>query len=140
MPAPLRPASIIFATFVLVGCHDAKRKVSADEAREVLGSEVVAQIPRWIRAEHLPPRARPGAHVFATSGCTTCHTYAGSGATNVGARDLSSAGRRHGARFLERYVAHPERYGNGVMPSFAALGRRRLHQLGIFLAASRGTR
>ena len=42
--------------------------------------------------------------------------------------------------FFERYVADPRRFGNRVMPRFANLGRERLHDLAVFLAASKGPR
>jgi hypothetical protein len=38
-------------------------------------------VPRWILVEHLPHAAVPGAELFATAGCTACHTYAGGGTT-----------------------------------------------------------
>src|SRR5436309_2025925 len=64
-------------------------------AHETLASQVTRDIPRWIAQEHLPPRAQPGARIFATAGCTACHTYDGSGGSNLGAPDLTSIGRRH---------------------------------------------
>ena len=48
-------------------------------AQEALASEVKQNIPRWIKDEKLPPAARPGVELFATSGCTACHTYDGAG-------------------------------------------------------------
>jgi mono/diheme cytochrome c family protein len=93
-----------------------------------------------VRVEKLPPAAVRGAHLFAQSGCTACHTYLGAGSSNLGAPDLSAAARRHGVRFFERFVADPSRFGNNVMPRFAALGRVNLHRLAVFLAASKGPR
>ena len=107
---------------------------------EALASEVVRDVPRWGRVERLPAGAVAGARLFATSGCTACHTYLGAGSSNLGGRDLSAVGRRHGVRFFERFVAQPARFGNAVMPRFAALGRTNLHRLAIFLAASKGRR
>jgi hypothetical protein len=141
VPAPLSAASIILGTFVFAGCsHHGEQKVSRVPPREVLGSEILADVPRWVRTVRLPKRALAGARIFATSGCTNCHTYAHIGARNLGARDLTDAGRKHGVQFFERYVAHPHRFGNDVMPAFAVLGRRRLHHVAVFLAASRGER
>ena len=37
----------------------------------------------------------PGRQESSTRGCTACHTYDGSGGTNLGAPDLTSIGRRH---------------------------------------------
>jgi cytochrome c2 len=126
---------------MLMGCRDdAKRKAARSTAREALASEVIAQVPRWVRLERIPKRARAGARIFATSGCTACHTYLGTGSRNLGGTDLSSAGRRHGVRFFERYIANPAGFQNDVMPPFGVLGRPRVHELGLFLATSRGRR
>ena len=38
-----------------------------------------SDVPRWIKVEHLPTKAIPGAELFAAAGCTACHTYAGVG-------------------------------------------------------------
>jgi mono/diheme cytochrome c family protein len=123
----------------VAGCRDEpKRVVSRNAAREALSSQTVRHVPAWARSERLPKRALPGARLFALSGCTNCHTYLGAGARNLGAPDLSSVGLHHGRRYFERYVAHPARFGNDVMPPFAALGARKLRQLAIFLSASKG--
>jgi hypothetical protein len=136
------PLALVFgaALILLAGCAHAQRRAATTKraALEALRSEVVDEIPRWMRENRLPARTRPGAIVFATSGCTACHTYLGPGTRNLGARDLSAAGRSHGSRFFARYVANPARFEDQVMPSFAGLGRRRLHELGLFLAASKG--
>jgi len=58
----------------------------------------------------------------------------------TGGGHASAVGRRHGIRFLEGYVAHPERFANEVMRHFDALGGRKLHQLAVFLADSKGRR
>lgn len=119
MAAPLCAALLMLAALVAVGCGGSKPESEGPEG--------------W----DLPASARPGAQVFRASGCTNCHTYRGSGSRNVGGSDLTTVGRRHGRRFFERFVAHPEAFGNDVMPPFSALGRQRLRQLAIFLAASK---
>jgi hypothetical protein len=98
------------------------------------------EVPRWINVEHLPKKAIPGAVLFETAGCTTCHTYAGSGSSNLGAPDLTSIGRRHlGTGFQIAHLRCPSCVNPGSpMPPFGSLGRRRLHQLAVFLEASRG--
>ena len=48
-------------------------------AKEALASEVIANVPNWVQQEKLPPNAVPGAKLFATAGCTACHTYLGTG-------------------------------------------------------------
>ena len=43
-------------------------------ATQALGSTVLRQVPRWVKVEYLPKAALPGAELFATAGCTTCHS------------------------------------------------------------------
>ena len=65
-------------------------------AKEALASEVVRDVPHWIKQENLPNAAVPGAKLFAVAGCTACHTYAGSGgSSNLGAPDLTAIGTRN---------------------------------------------
>ena len=86
-----------------------------------------------------PQRSGFGAHLFAASGCLICHTYAGAGTRNLGARDLTRVGRRRRARWIERYVANPRTFGDQVMPVFGnAFSSRQVGELAAFLAASKG--
>jgi Cytochrome c len=96
--------------------------------------------PHWIRLEHLPKKAIPGAKLFATAGCTECHRYAGSGARNLGAPSLTAIGRRHlGIRFQIAHLKCPACVNPGSpMPPFGSLGTKRLRELAIFLEASKG--
>jgi mono/diheme cytochrome c family protein len=114
---------------------------STSSAREALASEMTQNVPRWKAQEHLPARAYAGARLFASSGCTTCHTYAGSGARNLGAPDLTAIGNRQlGVRFQIRHLKCPSCVNPGSpMPPFASLGPARLRQLAVFLEASKGT-
>ncbi|HEU5214148.1 MAG TPA: c-type cytochrome [Gaiellaceae bacterium] len=115
---------------------------ATSSAREALASQVGQNIPRWIEDEHLPAAAKPGARVFATAGCTACHTYDGAGGTNLGAPDLTAIGRRHrGIRFRIAQLKCPSCVNSGSpMPPFGSLGRKRLRELAIFLEASKGRR
>jgi mono/diheme cytochrome c family protein len=101
-----------------------------------------SQVPRWINVEHLPQKAIPGAEVFAATGCTACHTYAGVGSSNLHAPPLTAIGRRHlGIRFQVAHLKCPSCVTpDSPMPSFTSLGRKRLHELAIFLEASKGIR
>ena len=110
-------------------------------AQEALASEVIQDVPRWIQQENLPPAAEPGAKLFATAGCTACHTYAGSGGSNLGAPDLTAIGTRNlGIATQIKHLQDPSSVTPGSpMPSFASLGNERLHQLAVFLEASKGT-
>jgi menaquinol-cytochrome c reductase cytochrome b/c subunit len=109
-------------------------------AKEALASEVIADVPSWIKAEHLPPAAVAGAKLFATAGCTACHTYLGTGSSNLGAPDLTSIGSRGlGIDFQIRHLQCPSCVTPGSpMPKFASLGTARLRDLAIFLESSKG--
>jgi len=111
-------------------------------AKEALASEVIAEVPSWVKAEKLPPAAVPGAKLFAASGCTACHTYLGSGGAQLGAPDLTAIGARHlGVDFQIRHLKCPSCVNAGSpMPKFDSLGDARLRQLAIFLEASKGKR
>jgi Cytochrome c len=99
-------------------------------------------VPRWVKLEHLPRNAIRGALLFQQAGCTACHTYAGSGSQNLGAPPLTAIGRRHlGIRFQIAHLKCPSCVNPGSpMPPFGSLGRVHLHQLAIFLEASKGLR
>ena len=84
-------------------------------------------------------RARTG--VLVQQYCTACHTYAGSGGSNLGAPDLTNIASRHlGIATQIKHLQNPSSVTPGSpMPSFASLGNTRLHQLAVFLEASKGT-
>jgi mono/diheme cytochrome c family protein len=111
-------------------------------ASEALASEVIADVPHWVSAEKLPPAAVPGAKLFAVAGCTACHTYLGTGSSNLGAPDLTTIGTRNlGIAFQIRHLQCPSCVNPGSpMPKFASLGAKRLHDLAVFLEASKGKR
>jgi mono/diheme cytochrome c family protein len=111
---------------------------------ETLGTGGSKPVPNWAEQQGFEgnERAVAGARVFAQVGCLTCHTYLGTGNSNLGAPDLSAIGRdthRTEAGFAE-YVANPSAFGNEVMPPFNALPREKLLLLGAFLRASKGRR
>src|SRR5206468_12255098 len=90
----------------------------------------------WNRT--LPIEAKPGAKLFTQAGCESCHTYRGTGSLNLGARDLTDEGSRHGRGYLAAYIADPERFGNRVMPRFGIqFTKAWIRSLAIFLADSR---
>ena len=105
-------------------------------------SDAPSGIPRWIKVERLPQKAIRGAVLFGTAGGTACHTYAGSGDRNLGAPDLTAIGRRHlGIRFQIKHLKCPACVSPGSpMPTYRVLGAKRLHQLAVFLEASKGIR
>ena len=134
-----RPVAMVAAVLTVVSMGVLTWKGAT--AKEALASEVKLDIPRWVKAENLPPNALPGANLFATAGCTACHTYNGSGGSNLGAPDLTDIGSRNlGIDFQIRHLQNPSKVNPGSpMPSFASLGNARLRQLAVFLEASKGS-
>ena len=109
-------------------------------ARESLGSEAVAEVERWSQEQGgFSPEAREGGEIFAQVGCLQCHTYLGSGSTNVGAPDLSDIGAQGGKSedYFRRYVADPSAFGNTTMPRFENLGEENLSKVAAFLIESK---
>jgi menaquinol-cytochrome c reductase cytochrome b/c subunit len=133
-----RPVAMVAAVLTIVSMGVLTWKGAT--AKEALASEIVQDIPNWVKAEKLPPSALPGAHLFATAGCTACHTYNGDGGSNLGAPDLTKIGTRNlGIATQIKHLQNPSSVTPGSpMPSFASLGLTRLHQLAVFLEASKG--
>jgi menaquinol-cytochrome c reductase cytochrome b/c subunit len=135
-----RPVAVVGAVLTVLSMAVLTWKGAT--ASEALASEVVADVPHWIKSEHLPAPARPGAKLFAVAGCTACHTYLGTGSSNLGAPDLTAIGTRNlGIDFQVRHLKCPSCVNPGSpMPKFASLGEKRLRQLAVFLEASKGKR
>jgi len=133
-----RPVAVVGAVLTVLSMAILTWKGAT--AKEALASEVIADVPHWISAQHLPPAAVPGAKLFAVAGCTSCHTYLGAGSSNLGAPDLTQIGTRNlGIAFQIRHLQCPSCVNPGSpMPKFASLGTARLHQLAVFLEASKG--
>jgi cytochrome c2 len=134
-----RPVAVVGAVLVVLSMGVLTYKGAT--AKEALASEVVQAVPSWAQREGFAdnPDAVAGAKIFASSGCTACHTYLGTGSSNLGAPDLSSIGKGgRGVQGFATYVADPSKFGNTVMPKFASLGQDQLKQLGEFLNASKG--
>jgi mono/diheme cytochrome c family protein len=133
-----RPVAMVAAILTVVSMGVLTWKGAT--AKEALASEVILDVPHWVKSQNLPPAAIPGAKLFAVSGCTACHTYAGSGSSNLGAPDLTAIGSRNlGIQFQIDHLKCPSCVNPGSpMPKFASLGEKRLRQLAIFLEASKG--
>src|SRR5215831_263369 len=133
-----RPVALVAAVLVVLSMGVLTFKGAT--ANEALASEVINDVPTWMTKNNLPQEAHPGAVLFATSGCTACHTYLGSGGSNLGAPDLSNIGTRNlGIATQIKHLKDPSSVTPGSpMPSFASLGTERLRQLAIFLEASKG--
>jgi menaquinol-cytochrome c reductase cytochrome b/c subunit len=133
-----RPVAMVAAVLTIVSMGVLTWKGAT--AQEALASEVKQNIPRWIKEERLPKSAIPGVNLFATAGCTACHTYDGAGGSNLGAPDLTDIGTRNlGIQFQISHLTCPSCVNPGSpMPPFKSLGPERLKQLAIFLEASKG--
>ena len=133
-----RPVAVVGAVLVIFSMAILTWKGAT--ASEALASEVIADVPNWVKAEKLPANAVPGAKLFAVAGCTACHTYLGTGSSNLGAPDLTAIGaRKLGVDFQIRHLKCPSCVNPGSpMPKFESLGDARLHDLAVFLEASKG--
>jgi menaquinol-cytochrome c reductase cytochrome b/c subunit len=133
-----RPVAVVGAVLTILSMAILTWKGAT--AKEALASEVIADVPHWVKAEHLPADAVPGAKLFAVAGCTACHTYLGAGSSNLGAPDLTAIGTRNlGIDFQVKHLQCPSCVNPGSpMPKFASLGDKRLHDLAVFLEASKG--
>jgi ubiquinol-cytochrome c reductase cytochrome b subunit/menaquinol-cytochrome c reductase cytochrome b/c subunit len=133
-----RPVAIVASILVVISMGVLTWKGAT--ATESLASENVKKVPSWIKENKLPPRAWPGARLFAEIGCLNCHSYLGTGGGYAGAPDLSAEGSKNkGIQFQINHLKCPSCVNPGSpMPQFSALGPARLTALAIFLEASKG--
>ncbi|MDQ2982997.1 MAG: hypothetical protein M3R70_03590 [Actinomycetota bacterium] len=133
-----RPVAVVAAVMTALAMGVLTYKGAT--AEEALASEVKRQVPTWVKREKLPKKAIPGANLFAEAGCTTCHTYLGTGSSNLGAPDLTAEGSKgKGIKFQVDHLKCPSCVNPGSpMPRFAGLGGDNLKKLAIFLEASKG--
>jgi menaquinol-cytochrome c reductase cytochrome b/c subunit len=133
-----RPVAIVAAVLVVISMGVLTYKGAT--AKEALASEVVQAVPTWAARQGFEndQEAIAGAKIFASSGCTACHTYLGTGSSNQGAPDLSNEGTRGKSKQqLADYIRDPSKFGNNVMPKFG-FSDEQLNQLAAFLLASKG--
>jgi menaquinol-cytochrome c reductase cytochrome b/c subunit len=133
-----RPLAVIAAILVVISMGVLTYKGAT--AKEALASEVVEAVPTWAQRQGFADNqeAVAGAEIFASSGCTACHTYLGTGSSNAGAPDLSDEGTKGRSKdFLMRYIQDPSQFGNTVMPKFGFTDEQ-LSELAEFLLASKG--
>ena len=135
-----RPVAIVAAALTVISMGVLTYKGAT--AQEAIAAEVKAAIPSWAQKEGFAnnKEALAGANLFAESGCVACHTYLGTGSTNLGAPDLSAEGAKSkGIRFQIDHLKCPSCVNPGSpMPVFASLGEARLRLLAAFLEASKG--
>ena len=133
-----RPVAIVAAILVVISMGELTYKGAI--AKEALASEVVQAVPSWAQRQGFASNAEAvaGAKIFASSGCTACHTYLGTGSSNQGAPDLSAeATRGKSKQQLMAYIRDPSQFGNNIMPKFG-FSDQQLSQLAAFLLASKG--
>jgi menaquinol-cytochrome c reductase cytochrome b/c subunit len=137
-----RPVAVVAAALTVVSMGVLTYKGAT--AQEAIASEVKAAIPSWAQKEGFVgnKEALAGANLFAESGCVSCHTYLGTGSSNLGAPDLSAEGAKgKGIQFQIDHLKCPSCVNPGSpMPPFAALGEDNLHKLAVFLEASKGSK
>jgi menaquinol-cytochrome c reductase cytochrome b/c subunit len=135
-----RPVAMVAAILTVISMAVLTYKGAT--AEESLGSQLIADgVPQeWAEMQGFAgdEQAEAGARLFAETGCLQCHTYAGSGAGNLGAPDLTDVGQANEPEFFVQYLSNPAQFGNTVMGSYAYLGEENLAALGAFLAASDG--
>src|SRR3954468_8929442 len=133
-----RPVAVISAILVVISMGVLTYKGAT--AKEALASEVKAAVPQWAAKQGFTGNqdAIAGANLFAVSGCTSCHTYIGTGSSNQGAPDLSAEGAKGKPKtFFHDYIRDPSKFGNTAMPKFG-FNDEQLNQLAAFLSASKG--
>jgi mono/diheme cytochrome c family protein len=137
-----RPVAVVAAVLTVLSMGVLTYKGAA--AKEAIASEVKAAIPTWEQKQGFTgnKEAVAGANLFAESGCVSCHTYLGTGSSNLGAPDLSAEGAKgKGIQFQIDHLKCPSCVNPGSpMPVFASLGEDNLHQLATFLEASKGSK
>src|ERR671922_195960 len=135
-----RPVAVVAAALVVLSMGVLTYKGAV--AKEAIAAEVEAAIPSWAAKQGFAgnQQALAGARLFAESACTNCHTYLGTGSSNLGAPDLTAEGAKgKGIKFQIDHLKCPSCVNPGSpMPSFQDLGAANLQKLATFLEASKG--
>jgi menaquinol-cytochrome c reductase cytochrome b/c subunit len=133
-----RPVAVVITILTVIAMGTLTYKGAT--AKEALASETLGAVPSWVKQNKLPANAVPGARLFAQSGCLTCHTYLGTGSSNLGAPNLSEEGKKgRGIQFQIDHLKCPSCVTPGSpMPPFVSLGEENIRKIAIFLEASKG--
>jgi mono/diheme cytochrome c family protein len=135
-----RPVAVVAAILVVISMGVLTYKGAT--AKEAIAAEVKAAVPSWAAKQRFAgnKEALAGANLFAVSACTNCHTYLGTGSSNLGAPDLSAEGSKgKGIQFQIQHLQCPSCVNPGSpMPAFKDLGNDNLRKLATFLEASKG--
>ena len=137
-----RPVALVASILVVLSMGVLTFKGAT--ATEALASELLGDVTGWAQKEGFShnAQAKAGARLFASLGCTNCHTYLGAGQSNLGAPDLSAEGAKNkGTAFEIAHLKCPSCIHTGSpMPPFASQGAKNLSELAAFLVASKGPR
>src|ERR671924_117038 len=133
-----RPVAVVAALLVIASMGVLTYKGAT--AKEALPAEALAEVPTWVQAQGLSAKGEAGARIFAQAGCTGCHTYMGSGSTNLGAPDLTREGAKgRGIQFQIDHLKCPSCVNPGSpMPPFTSFTDQQYEELATFLEESKG--
>jgi menaquinol-cytochrome c reductase cytochrome b/c subunit len=132
-----RPVAVVAGLLVIASMGVLTYKgATAEEPGEVSAEAL-------IEANNLPTdneQVSMGAALFGEVGCLNCHVYAGEGAQNLGAPELTDIGTvGRGEDYWVRWIRNPQEIKPGSqMPAFPNLTEEELRALAVFLEASRG--
>jgi menaquinol-cytochrome c reductase cytochrome b/c subunit len=137
-----RPVAVVITILTVIAMGTLTYKGAT--AKEALASELANLPPVWAKKQGFENNkdALAGAKLFTQAGCTSCHTYLGTGSSNLGAPDLSKEGSKgRGITFQIDHLKCPSCVNPGSpMPPFASLGEDNLKKLAAFLEASKGSK
>jgi quinol---cytochrome c reductase cytochrome c subunit, bacillus type len=135
-----RPVAVVITILTVIALGTLTYKGAT--AKEALASELEALPQEWATKQGFEGNkdAIAGAVLFTQAGCLTCHTYLGTGSSNLGAPDLSEIGNKGlGIETQIKHLKDPSSVTPGSpMPPFAQLGDENLRKLAVFLEASKG--
>ncbi|MDQ3857413.1 MAG: c-type cytochrome [Actinomycetota bacterium] len=132
-----RPVAVVASLLVIASLGILTYKGATAEEPSAITGEAL------LEANSLPTddeQLVAGATLFGEVGCANCHTYAGEGASNLGAPDLTNIGSLgRGEDYWVRWIRNPQALKPGTaMPPFPNLTDEQLGQLAAFLETSKG--
>jgi ubiquinol-cytochrome c reductase cytochrome b subunit/menaquinol-cytochrome c reductase cytochrome b/c subunit len=131
-----RPIAVIAAILTIAAMAVLTWKGAT--VQEFLAGDAEGLAEQWIQEGNIPEDVRPGAILFADSGCLSCHTYLSAGSSNLGAPDLTNEGQRgRGIEFQIQHLKDPQSTTPGSqMPPFPNFTDQEYQDLAAFLEAS----
>lgn len=132
-----RPVAVVVALLVMASMGILTYKgATAEEPSATAGGVLLEENGIADAADPVPE----GANIFAEVGCLNCHVYAGEGAQNLGAPELTEIGTGgEDEDYWVRWVRNPQSIEPGSpMPAFPNLTDEQLQAIAAFLEASQG--